>query len=250
MHSFAKQAPHRGDLLAKNTLKDFVRVARKLSETKEAIKVYEVGQYKDMMDINGNVIAGSWSPHYFGAAVEFLCETYFEVFGAEYNLGNVRSTDSYDDAESDTGVDHYAESLMHKKLKGAQNYRRAEPMSPVYIQTKGTLDPRKEFTTNDGARLPNFYMNAQAQALEEGAAYTARYILFTTGKGLHYKLDANSGGLTEVVGFSEIKRHVDGNVTFWNALRKKAGIKEQKVKSPVDPNAKLNAETNALEEES
>ena len=229
MHSFAKQAPHRGNLLTKNTLKDFVRVARKLSETKEAIKVYEVGQYKDMLDINGNVVPGSWSPHYFGAAVEFLCETYFEVFGAEYNLGNVRSTDSYEDSESDTGVDHYAESLMHKK-------------------TKGTLDPRKEFTTNDGARLPNFYMNAQAQALEDGAAYTARYILFTTGKGLHYKLDANSGGMTEVVGFSEIKRHVDGNTVFWNAMRKKAKVKQQKVTAPVDPNAKLNSETNALDE--
>lgn len=241
MHSFGKQAPHRDQLLAKNTLRDFVKTARKLSETKEAIKVYEVGNYKDSIDINGNVISGSWSPHYFGAAVEFLCETYFEVFGAEYNLGNVRSTDSYEDAETDTGVDHYAESLTHKKLKGAQNYRRAEPMSPVYIQTKGTMDPRKEFTTNDGARLPNFYMNAQSQALEEGAAYTARYILFTTGKGLHYKLDANSGGLTEVIAFNDIKKRVDGNTTFWNALRKKAKVSQQKTEAPVDPHAALNA---------
>ena len=54
--------------------------------------------------------------------------------------------------------------------------------------------------------------------------------------------------MTEVVGFSEIKRHVDGNTVFWNAMRKKAKVKQQKVTAPVDPNAKLNSETNALDE--
>jgi hypothetical protein len=129
-------------------------------------------------------------------------------------------------------------------LKGSQNYRRAEPMAPVYIQTKGTLNPRKEFTTNDGARLPNFFMNAQAQALEEGAAYTARYILFTTGKGIHWRLDNNSGGMAEVVNFREIAKHVDGNVVFWNALRKKAKVKIQEVSRAVDPTASLNRQMN------
>jgi len=244
IHSFAKQAPHRDDLLEKNDLKSFIKSARRLSETKQAIKVYEVGSYKDMLDNQGKVLAGSWSPHYFGSAVEFLCETYFEVFGAEYNLGDFRSGDSFEDAEEDGGVDHYASSLTHKKLRGSQNYRRAEPMAPVYIQTKGTVDPRKEFTTNDGARLPNFFMNAQAQALEEGAAYTARYILFTTGKGIHWRLDKNSGGLAEVVNYKEIQKHVDGNIVFWNAMRKKAKVPVQKVARPVDPNATLNAASN------
>ena len=239
MHSFGKQAPMRSKLLEGNTLKEFVKSARVLSEDKKAIKVYETSDWKDLVKIKG-----SWSPHYFGAAVEFLCETYFEVFGAKYNLGNIRSADSYEDAEDDGGVDHYAESLAHKPLKGAQNYRRAEPMAPVYIQTKGTLDPRKEFTTNDGARLPNFFMNAQAQALEEGAAYTARYILFTTGKGIHWRLDNNSGGMAEVINFREISKNVDGNVVFWNALRKKAGVKQQKVTRTIDPNAHLNKQMN------
>ena len=244
MHSFSQQAPHRGELLLHNDLRSFVATARKLSDTKQAIKVYEVGSYKDLLDNQGKVLPGSWSPHYFGGAVELLCETYFEVFGAQYNVGNIRSTDSYDTAETDVGVDHYAESLMHKKLKGSQNYRRAEPMAPVYIQTKGSTNPRKEFTTNDGARLPNFFMNAQSQALQDGAAYTARYILFTTGKGIHWRLNKNSGGIAEVIAYPEIQRHVDGNTVFWNALRKKCNVKQQKVVRSVDPTASMNAHYN------
>jgi hypothetical protein len=236
MHSFAKQAPLRDKLLKGNTLKEYVKTARIIAEDKKAIKVYEVGNYKDFLNV-----PGSWSAHYFGASIEFLCETYFEVFGAKYNLGDIKSADDFKDAEEDTGVDHYAQSLSHKALSGSQNYRRAEPMSPVFIQTKGTLDPRKEFTTNDGARLPNFFMNAQAQALERGCAYTARYILFTTGKGIHWKLENNSGGLAEIVNFREISKHVDNNTLFWNAMRKKAKVRAQKVVTSVDTGAELNA---------
>lgn len=243
MHSFAKLAPHRAELLQSNKLKDFVKMARKLSETKEGIKAYETGHYKDMLNTDGSVIAGSWSPHYFGGAIEFLAETYFEVFGAEYNMIDVASVEDFDNNGQDTGVDHYAVSLRNQAF-GRNSNRAAKAMAPVFIQTKGTLDARKEFKTNDGARLPNFYMNAFSQARKGGHAYSARFILFTTGKGIHYILDDNSGNCTEVVAFKEISKHVDDNVVFWNALRKKAKVKIQKYTAPSDAEAVLNVQTN------
>jgi len=239
MHSFAKQAPLRKELLEGNTLKEYVRVANKLASDKKAIKVYHLGEYKHLLNN-----PDAWSPHYFGASIEFLCESFFEVFGAKYNVGNIRSTDDYHNAEDDGGVDHYAESLTHKALKGSQNYRRACPMSPVYIQTKGTTNRTKEFTTNDGSRIPNFMSNAQQQALQEGHPCTARYILFTTGKGMHYKLAKNHGEMVEVINFKEISKSVDGNIVFWNQMRKKAKVPLQVYSAPIDPQAKLNLVTN------
>ena len=159
------------------------------------------------------------------------------------NLTDIQSTDDWDDAAQDTGVDHYAVSLKDKTMGRGSN-RCAKPMSPVFIQTKGTLNAKKEFSTNDGARLPNFYMNAFSQARQQGASYSARYILFTTGKSLHYILDNNSGNVTEVVGFREISQHVDNNVAFWNAMRRKATVAEEHYEAPMDAEANLNLKTN------
>jgi hypothetical protein len=236
MHSFGKKVPNAKELLAGNTLREFIANANALASDKKSIKVFETGEYKDFKQLNPNG-SKTWSPHYFGGAVEFLAECFFEVFGAKYNLAGIKSTDDYDEAMDDGGVDHMAHTLTKKNYGKT---RVAKVGAPVYIQTKGTLDPRKEFTTNDGARLPNFFMNAQSKAINSGAAYSARYILFTTGKGIHWKLNENSGELCEVVNFTAIKKLVDGNVVFWNTMRAKAGAPEQKFDSPVDPEAACN----------
>lgn len=242
MHSFAKKAPHASQLLANNDLGSYINTAGQLAKTVEAIKVYEVGNYKDFDIINNPAYKGKqWSPKYFGSAIEFLAECFLEVFGAKFNIMNVKSTDDYDDAMSDGGVDHYAVSMVEKNIGGT---RVAKPLSPVYIQTKGVLNPRYEFSTNDGARLPNFFMNAQVQALKAGAAYSARYVLFTTGKGLHYKLDQNSGQICEVINYSAIKRLVDNNVVFWNTMREKMGVSIQEYVCYNDPEAILNRKSN------
>lgn len=243
MHSFAHKAPHVAALLTNNDLRSYVNTAALLAKTPEAIKVFEVSNYKDFDILNNSAYKGNqWSPKYFGGAIEFLAECFFEVFGSKFNLMGIKSTDDYDSTISDTGVDHKAVTMVEKKYGGT---RVARPLSPVYIQTKGVLNPRYEFSTNDGSRLPNFFMNAQVQALQSGAAYSARYILFTTGKGLHYKLNENSGELCEVVNYTAISRLVDDNVVFWNTMRDKVGVDIQQVSSYIDIEASLNIKENA-----
>lgn len=240
MHSFGKKVPNADELLAGNTLKEFIAHANRLSSAKASIKVFETGEYKDFQQLNPSG-SKTWSPHYFGGAVEFLAECFFEVFGAKYNLAGIKSTDDYDDAMDDGGVDHVASTLTQRNYG---NTRVARTGNPVYIQTKGTLNPRKEFTTNDGARLPNFFMNAQSKAIASGTAYSARYILFTTGKGIHWKLNQNSGELCEVVNYGAIKKLVDGNVLFWNTMRTKCSVTEHAFKTHIDAEAVCNIETN------
>lgn len=238
MHSFALKAPHVDQLLKGNKLADYVKSAAALAKTPEAIRVFEAGDYKDFKILNDPTYKGKqWSAHYFGGAIEVLAETFFEVFGAKYNIQNFKSTDDFDDPMEDTGVDHFAESIFQQRCG---NTRVAQALSPVYIQTKGTVNPRKEFTSNDGARLPNFFMNAQARAIASGHAYTARYILFTTAKGLHYRLKANSGDMCEIINYNAIRKLTDSNVSFWNKMREKMNVETQEVPSSMDPEAAYN----------
>lgn len=223
MHSFAKKAPHAGALLKGNTLSSFMAASIRCSNTVEAIEVFEVGSYKDYGLLDGGMPT-RWSPKYFGGSIEFLAETFFEEFGAAFNMGSIVSTDDFESTETDGGVDHVAKSLVGKKMSSGIN---AQPNAPVFIQTKGVTNPKYIFKTNDGARLPNFFMNARAKATKTGHAYQARYVLFTTGKGIHHVLDNNSGNVLEVIGYKKIKSFVDNNVAFWDRMRSKMGVDQQ-----------------------
>lgn len=231
MHSFALKAPYATDILSEPTLKRYVHNAAIAAKTKEAIEVYEIDSYKDFDELNGDGFKSAWSPKYFGYAIEFLAEHFFEVFGSKFNIGNVVSGNDYENVISDGGVDHYGISLAEQKI----GYRKCRAGDTVFIQTKGVLNPRYEFTTNDGARLPNFFMNAQAQALRIGQSYRARYVLFTTGSGIHYALDNNSGNLAEVINYKKISQLVDNNIVFWNGMRKKMGLEPLKDLDDKDP---------------
>jgi len=224
MHSFFKKAPFMKELLIDNDLRNFINNAANLAKEKQSVELFEVGNYKDYNMDNPAWAGDKWSPKYFGFAIEALCEVYLEQYGSMYGIKDVKSTEDYENVMSDTGVDHYARSDRKQKI---DSVRIAYPDSPVFIQTKGVLNSRYEFTTNDGARLPNFFMNAQTQALKTAHSYQARYVLFTTGKGLHYKLDENSGKLCEVINYNKISKMVDGNVAFWNVFRRKGNIDEQ-----------------------
>ena len=52
MHSFALKCPNAEELLQYNTLSKFVKASARLATTAEAIKVYEVGSYKDFEILN------------------------------------------------------------------------------------------------------------------------------------------------------------------------------------------------------
>lgn len=238
MHSFAKQAPLMRELLQDNDLHNFIRRAANNARTQEAIDVYSTEEFKAAKEVVGDAYEGHmWSPEYFGSAIEFLAECFFVEFGAAFNLKFDRSVDDWESSELDTGIDHYATTLKEVLMKPT---RRPTYGSPVYIQTKGTLNPRKMFLTNDGSRLPNFFMSAQAEACRSACTYQARYVLFTTGKGIHHRLNTNSGQLCEVINYNKIKSFVDGNVLFWNVLRQKAGVEQHKVVPKIDVEASLN----------
>ena len=61
---------------------------------------------------------------------------------------------------------------------------------------------------------------------------------------MHYKLAKNHGEMVEVINFKEISKSVDGNIVFWNQMRKKAKVPLQVYSAPIDPQAKLNLATN------
>lgn len=236
MHKFAITPIDAEKLVNVTTLRGFVKAAHEIAGTSEAIEAFETGNYKEYEDGQKGVLTG-WSPKYFGGAIEFLAETYFQHFGGAYNLEGIRSTDDFDSTEVDGGIDHEAKTT--KTLNNTfftKSRRRPQKGSPVYIQTKGTTNFNKTYKTNDGARLPNFFMRGFSKAIQTGQAYQARYIIFTTGKDIHYLLDNNSGNNVEVVNSKAISKRIDGNQDFFNALRVKLGLPEESLPpSPVDP---------------
>lgn len=228
-HSFSKFCIDKESLVAKETLKGFIDALYKQSNTDEALIPYHDRATTDEYD---NAIT---APKYFGAGGEFLSECFFEVYGADYNLTGIESYNDEEVNRHDGGVDQEARSRKQKIYSKRLNTK-AMPNSPVYIQVKTAINPTKIFTTNDGSRIMNFFGNAQALARAQGASYNARYILFTTGAGLHWVLEQNTLNLIEVVNYKDIKKRVDGDRVFWNHMREKLGLSKLALPPPpLDP---------------
>lgn len=231
-HSFGKFCIDKDSLVTKETLKGFIDALLKQSNTEEALIPYH-DQLPD--EDNGKRIK---APRYFGAGGEFLSECFFEVYGSDYNLTGIMSYDDEEIARTDGGVDQYARSRKEKLYANRLNTK-ASSNSPVYIQVKTVINPNTIFTTNDGSRIMNFYGHAQGLARAEGSSYSARYILFTTGKELHWVLKRNTFNLIEVVNFKDIKKRVDGDRVFWNHVREKFGLPLLDLPAPpMDPEFK------------
>jgi hypothetical protein len=164
------------------------------------------------------------------------------VFSQEYNVTNIESIDDEDKSGKDRGVDLTARVIKGKVYKEFNCAARTN--SPVFIQVKTAVRSNKEYKTNDGSRIMNFFGHAQAAARSEGAAYTARYILFTTGQGIHYQLKENTFGLIQVINFKEISDKIKGNRVFWNRMREKFGL----AVLPLDALA-VDADFESVEEE-
>jgi len=231
-HSFGKYCIDPTPLVKKGTLKGFSDALLKQSNLVEALVPYHDHHPEED---EGKLIK---APKYFGAGGEFLAETYFEVYGVEYNLCDIVSYDDEEKSRRDGGVDHDARSRKTKIYKEYLNTK-AVPGSPIYINTKTTVSPVKVHTTNDGSRIMNFFGHAQAKARAIGCSLSARYILFTTGKGLGLALTQNTFGLIQIVNYNEIKRHIDNDPIFWNRVREKLGLpKEALPLPPMDPEYK------------
>lgn len=234
MHSWYKYCIDADAFNKVSTLRKFIEVLRKQSNVDDALIPYRESISLSSYDEDGEFAGKIKAPRYFGAGIEALAETFFEVFGSEFNLQGYKSQDTIDADLEDTGYDAVAYTAKEKKY-GKVIGKICQPGNHIYVQIKGVLNPTKEFMTNDGSRIMNFYANAQGRARMLGEAYKARFVLFTTGKGLHYKLEKNTFSEIEVINYNAIDKRINNNPFFWNVLYAKLGLPELPINSPKDP---------------
>jgi hypothetical protein len=227
-HSFKVYCIDPSVLLAKPNLDNYLKVLKSQANDPLALIPY----HDNTPDSDQKIQA----PRYFGAGGEFLAHCFFEFFGNDYNLFDVESNDNDDRELNDGGVDITAKTIKTKIYKQLC-YTKAIAGSPVYIQVKTPTNRMREFMTNDGSNIMNFYGHAQGLARQAGQSFYSRYILFTTGKSLHWKLNSNTQGMITVVNYNEIKRKIDNNEVFFNYMRDKFNLPLAKVefckKDPV-----------------
>lgn len=204
------------EILSDANFKRMLKTVEKQAKTTEAKKRTDIAHYKEY----GN---DQWSPMYFGMFVEWFCQMYLNYFGYLYNVANVEMMMSEGSSAEDYGVDGIGVSMRKMKHKNIGAIVASEG-SPVFIQVKGTMNYNKEYTPNCGARLPNFTTNAMSQAIKQGHAYQARYILFTTGKGVHYTLNKMWNDLVEVISIHDIDKLANNNTLFLNVMRQRVDL--------------------------
>lgn len=226
-HLFATRAPFREEVLRVNTIGEYLDSVWHYAREKETHSIF--GGESDWDPDDDRPVDAHLG--YVGAAGEFLVETYLRVYGAQYGLDDVWSVNSPESPVDDTGIDHFATNLWHRKLKdGRENV----PGSKVFIQTKFTRNPRKMFKTNDGSRLPNFFAAAFYQAIEERITQSCRWIVVTTGKDIHWAMRKNMAKIVEVINRDDIAANIDGNEVFWNKMRAAAGVAQKELDLPLD----------------
>jgi hypothetical protein len=228
MHSFYQYVIDAEALVKSQTLKGFNKELARQANTDEAVAKYQV--LNRLIDEDYGQFR---SPLYYGGGVEFLAESYLDFFDSNYNLKEIVSMDDWDNPQRDRGSDHHAVSAKKEKYKTQGVI--SQPGSPVRIQTKGTLNSTKEHMTNDGSRIMNFVGSSLAEACKSQTAYSMRLILFTLGKGLHYRLEDNIFKKIEVINSSEISKKIDKNPFFWNHMRKRFGLPILDIAYPKDP---------------
>ena len=163
-------------------------------------------------------------PAYFGMGGEWFAWHFLNHYGRLFNMHTIEMTDSVDSSKEDYGTDGRGYSIIDSKSKYRTTNRRPIANSPVEVQVKFTMNRMKEFMANDGSRLPNFGLNAMSTAIKTNKAYQTRYIVFSTGKGIHFSLDKMSNGMFEFIGYSEIIACIDRDFVFLNRLRESIGL--------------------------
>jgi hypothetical protein len=210
-HVFTKRCIDFSALLEKPSLDHMMEVAHDQSCTKEAVLAADPKNYKKYTQ-------GDCCLPYFGMWGEWLAWRWLNRYGSvACDVGDFEMTDSFDSTEEDYGVDGFGHSTTVKK--NSQTRTNAVAGSPVYLQVKTISNPTYRFKANDHLHLTNFMTNAQARACKDGKTYQARYLLWTTAKGLHWSLDKMAGSKIEVVNKDIIKKFMDNDWGFLNHLR-------------------------------
>lgn len=98
-------------------------------------------------------------------------------------------------------------------------------VTPHTVQVKYRSNVQQDLTANRD-HLSNFVAHSLANALKyEGPNGERPHMsIFTTAKGLHYKIDNKMYvGRVHTWGYNEIKKLVDKNVAFWERFRREMG---------------------------
>jgi hypothetical protein len=232
-HVFENVCINFEEILIKPDIKHMLRVVKEQAKTTEAKKRTDIANADKYSDDEG-------SPKYFGMFVEWYAQEYLNHFGYLYNIANVNMLDVVGGNTEDLGVDGEGVTMTTRKTSTRSTISHTQG-GRVYIQVKGTTNHNKEHQANDGSRLPNFATHAMSSAISGAAAYSSRYVLFTTGKGVHYKLKAMWCNLVEVIGIHDIDKLASKNVEFLNRLRDRVGLNKIEYIAPeMDAEAEYN----------
>jgi hypothetical protein len=228
-HIFTHRCIDFKPILEEADLKKMLKAVFAQSKTEAARKRVDFAHYKDYD-------ADEFCPIYFGMFAEWLAWHFLNHYGHVFNVQGVEMTASIGSSEKDYGID--GRGLCAKDQLMNSTGRKCNTGSPVYVQVKGTMNSNKEYQANDGSRLPNFATNAMSDAIRSGHAYQARYLLFTTGKGIHFSLDEMTNKMFEIINFKKIKHLVDGDDVFLNRLRTSVNLPAYPLTlAEIDPEA-------------
>lgn len=228
------------DILSDSNIDNMQKRVVEQARTEEAKRRVDLANYKEAYEED------DFAPMYFGSFVEWYAQHFLNHFGYNWDLHSVNMLDCEGGTQSDLGVD--GEAMTTKARPNKKSLIAPRANSKVYIQVKGCLNPTKVHKANDGTRLPNFMTNAMSQAITNGEAYQARYVLFTTGDSIHYTLDQMSNGLMEVINIKKIRKLTKGNVHFLNILREAAGLKALDIPPQMDEEAIRNSKNLEVDE--
>lgn len=219
-HTFENRCIDFEPLLAKTSLAGILKVAKKQAHTKEAHERTDP-TYKTADDYTD--AEPGFCPAYYGEFTEWFAAHFLNHYGFRFNMHGVEMIDSVGSVEEDLGTDGRGLTIKDQRHASISAITHT-PGSTVHIQVKGSLNPTKEHKANDGSRLPNFIMNAVTNSIVAGHAYQDRYVLFTTGAGIHYVLEKMSNNILEVINYKKIKKLMDGDTVFLNVMRKSVGL--------------------------
>jgi hypothetical protein len=230
-HVFTHRCIDFKPILEEANLKKMLKVVFEQSKTEAARKQVDFAHYKDYD-------TDEFCPIYFGMFTEWLAWHFLNHYGHIFNVQGVEMTASIGSSEKDYGIDGRGLCVKDQLLNSTG--RKCVNGSPVYVQVKGTINSNKEYQANDGSRLPNFATNAMSDAIRSGYAYQARYLLFTTGKGIHFSLDEMTNKMFEIINFKIIKRLMDKDTAFLNRLRSSVNLSEFPLEiAAIDPEAQF-----------
>ena len=204
-HRFSRHCVDPCALTLGRTVEAYIHELDTQSATRQAGDAY----YECMRKKKNSEVSSS--SFYFGDGGEFLRHCFLDFFGSHFSLREVWSVNADDGVlDEDIGWDGGATTSC--------DHMWAQEGGPVYIQDKTTRDFDKFFKINDGSKIMNFVGSAAMDAISREKGQQARFILWTTGRGVHHSLERSTAGRVEVIGYERITKLANNCEDFWQSV--------------------------------